>query len=268
MVTGGVKGSLAVVLGYVAGINALGSIHPDLASTFHGFAFAAPVALLDALVMVPRWDLSDAKEDALERGELPLGKMDKIQRALAKYQREEALSNPCRSMPAYQDALVAATARLTDEMLERAVVLGFLGMWIRDRAVEAGLEPYEASEPAKYVAVVLVYLYLEVRLRSAARRGRQTMRAFRVERDKITGKQKMVPMDENELDAATRAKGGARIRAGNRPRAARRWRGRCWERSRRWSPRRFRTKREAPPTTARGAKDKIRRRRRRPTVPW
>ena len=65
VVTGGVKGSLAVVLGYVAGINALGSIHPDLASTFHGFAFAAPVALLDALVMVPRWDLSDAKEDAL-----------------------------------------------------------------------------------------------------------------------------------------------------------------------------------------------------------
>jgi len=209
VVTGGVKGSLAVVLGYAAGINALGSIHPDLASTFHGFAFAAPVALLDALVMVPRWDLSDAKEDALERGEVPLGKMDKIQRALAKYQREEALSNPCRSMPAYQDALVAATARLTDEMLERAVVLGFLGMWIRDRAVEAGVEPYEAAEPAKYVAVVLVYLYLEVRLRSAARRGARTMRAFRVERDKITGKQKMVPMDENELDAATRANGGS-----------------------------------------------------------
>ena len=209
VVTGGVKGSLAVVLGYAAGINALGSIHPDLASTFHGFAFAAPVALLDALVMVPRWDLSDAKEDALERGEVPLGKMDKIQRALAKYQREEALSNPCRSMPAYQDALVAATARLTDEMLERAVVLGFLGTWIRDRAVEAGVEPYEAAEPAKYVAVVLVYLYLEVRLRSAARRGARTMRAFRVERDKITGKQKMVPMDENELDAATRANGGS-----------------------------------------------------------
>ena len=209
VVTGGVKGSLAVVLGYAAGINALGSIHPDLASTFHGLAFAAPVALLDALVMVPRWDLSDAKEDALERGEMPLGKMDKIQRALAKYQREEALSNPCRSMPAYQDALVAATARLTDEMLERAVVLGFLGMWIRDRAVEAGVEPYEAAEPAKYVAVVLVYLYLEVRLRSAARRGARTMRAFRVERDKITGKQKMVPMDENEFEAATKTRGGS-----------------------------------------------------------
>ena len=209
VVTGGVKGSLAVVLGYFAGINALGTIHPDLASSAHGLLFAAPVALLDALVMAPEWDLSDAKETALERGEAPLGKIEKIRRALAKYQREEALSNPCRSMPAYQDAIVAATARLTDEMLERAVVLGFLGAWIRDRAVEAGVEPYEAADPAKYVAVVLVYLYLEVRLRSAAKRGRQTMRAFRVERDKITGKQKMVPMDENELDAAMTARPGS-----------------------------------------------------------
>ena len=207
--TGGVKGTLAVVLGYLAGINALGTIHPDLASTAHGFAFAAPVALLDALVMAPRWDLSDAKEDALERGEVPLGKIEKIQRAIAKYQREEALSNPCRSMPAYQDVAVAATARLADEMLERAVVLGFLGAWICDRAVEAGVEPYEAADPAKYVAVVLVYLYLEVRLRSAAKRGQQTMRAFRVERDEITGKRKMVPMDEDELDAAMRARPGS-----------------------------------------------------------
>jgi hypothetical protein len=202
VLTGGVKGSLAVVLGYFAGINALGLIHPDVASTAHGFAFAAPVLFLDALVMVPRWDVSEAKEDAIERGEVPLGKIEKIQRALSKYQREEALSNPCRSMPAYQDAIVAATARLTDEMLERAVVLGFLGAWICDRAVEAGVEPFEAEDPSKYVAVVLVYLYLEVRLRSAAKRTKQTMRAFRVERDKITGKQKMVPMDDSELDAA------------------------------------------------------------------
>ena len=111
VLTGGVKGSLAVVLGYFAGINALGLIHPDLVSTAHGFAFAAPVLFLDALVMVPRWDVSDAQEDAIERGEVPLGKIEKIQRALSKYQRDEALSNPCRSMPAYQDAIVAATAR-------------------------------------------------------------------------------------------------------------------------------------------------------------
>ena len=217
VLTGGVKGSLAVVLGYFAGINALGLIHPDVASTAHGLAFAAPVLFLDALVMVPRWDVSEAKEDALERGEVPLGKIEKIQRALSKYQREEALSNPCRSMPAYQDAIVAATARLTDEMLERAVVLGFLGAWIRDRAVEAGVEPFEAEDPSKYVAVVLVYLYLEVRLRSAAKRTKQTMRAFRVERDKITGKQKMVPMDESELDAAMNKNGGSASNANDSP---------------------------------------------------
>ena len=43
------------------------------------------------------------------------------------------------------------------------------------------------------------YAYLEFRLRRAAKRQKQTMRAFRV-RDKITGKQKMVPMDEAELN--------------------------------------------------------------------
>ena len=61
--TGGVKGSIAVVVGALVGINALAQIHPDIASLSHGAMFAAPVAFLDALVMVPRWNLSD---DALD----------------------------------------------------------------------------------------------------------------------------------------------------------------------------------------------------------
>jgi hypothetical protein len=35
-------------------------IHPDLPSTIHGLEWAVPVALVDALVMVPKWDLSEA----------------------------------------------------------------------------------------------------------------------------------------------------------------------------------------------------------------
>jgi hypothetical protein len=141
VVTGGLKGSIAVVGGALVGINALATIHPDLASLSHGAAFAAPVALLDALVMVPNWELGDDARDemakGMNRGEVP-DKLSEYRTALAKYQREEALSNPCRSMPGWQDGLVACVARLTDEMLERAVVLGFLGTWIADRAVEAG----------------------------------------------------------------------------------------------------------------------------------
>ena len=198
VVTGGIKGSIAVVLGYFLGINSLGLIHPDVTSTLHGLQFAGPVALLDALVMLPKWDGSD---EANESKNINPSKVQKIKTALSKYQREEALSNPCRSMSALSDITVATVARVIDEMLERAVVVGFLTAWITDRAVEAGAEPFEVSEVAKYAAVVLVYLYLELRLRSAAKRQKQTMRAFRVERDKITGKQKMIPMDEKELDA-------------------------------------------------------------------
>ena len=205
--TGGVKGSIAVVIGALVGINALAQIHPDLASLSHGAMFAAPVAFLDALVMVPRWNLSDHALDEIAKGrdagEKPgnTHKLAQYRGALAKYQREEALSNPCRSMPAWQDGLVACVARLTDEMLERAVVLGFLGAWIGDRAVEAGAEPYEVEGAAMYAAVAACLAFFEVRAQRRRRRERDSMRAFRVQRDKITGKQKMVPMTEEEVKA-------------------------------------------------------------------
>ena len=204
VVTGGLKGSIAVVGGALVGINALATIHPDLASLSHGAAFAAPVAVLDALVMVPNWELSDDARDemakGMNRGEVP-DKLSEYRTALAKYQREEALSNPCRSMPGWQDGLVACVARLTDEMLERAVVLGFLGTWIADRAVEAGLEPYDVEAPAMYAAVAACLLFFEVRIQRRRKRAKDAMRAFRVQRDALTGKQKMVPMTDDEVKA-------------------------------------------------------------------
>ena len=204
VVTGGLKGSIAVVGGALVGINALATIHPDLASLSHGAAFAAPVAVLDALVMVPNWELSDDARDemakGMNRGEVP-DKLSEYRTALAKYQREEALSNPCRSMPGWQDGLVACVARLTDEMLERAVVLGFLGTWIADRAVEAGMEPYDVEAPAMYAAVAACLVFFEVRIQRRRKRAKDAMRAFRVQRDALTGKQKMVPMTDDEVKA-------------------------------------------------------------------
>ena len=60
-------------------------------------------------------------------------------------------------------------ARLTDEMLERAVIVGFLGTWLCDRSVEAGADFEDVQEPAKLAAIALCYLYLEVRLRRTSR---------------------------------------------------------------------------------------------------
>lgn len=138
-----------------------------------------------------------------------MGEYDRVSFVSNPY-RQEALSNPCRSMPAWQDVTVAAVARLTDEMLERAVIVGFIGAWLCDRAVEAGASPYDAQEPARFAAVVAVCAYLEVRLRRSSKRNRQTMRAFRVQRDKITGKQKMVPMDEEDVEKIMGGDGGKR----------------------------------------------------------
>ena len=201
VLTGGVKGSLAVVLGALVGINSLSAIHPDLPSTQHGLLFAAPVALADLIVMLPRWGgAPDEKTTDKNPSSSSSSFLSKTRRALAKYQREEALSNPCRSMPAWQDALVAAVARLTEEMLERAVVLGFIAAWVADRAVEAGAEPYDVEAPARWVAVAAAAAYLEIRLRRDAARRKSAVRAFRVERGP-DGKQKMIPMDEEEIEA-------------------------------------------------------------------
>ena len=202
VLTGGVKGSLAVVLGALVGINSLSSIHPDLPSTQHGLLFAAPVALADLIVMLPRWGGAPDEKKATDKNPSSSSSSfgSKTRRALTKYQREEALSNPCRSMPAWQDALVAAVARLTEEMLERAVVLGFIAAWVADRAVEAGAEPYDVEAPARWVAVAAAAAYLEIRLRRDAARRKSAVRAFRVERGP-DGKQKMIPMDEEEIEA-------------------------------------------------------------------
>ena len=71
-------------------------------------------ALPCPLVMIPKWDLSEEEESDIDAKKKPLGKMEKIRCALSRYQREEALSNPCRSMPVWQDALVAGAVYNAD----------------------------------------------------------------------------------------------------------------------------------------------------------
>jgi len=56
-------------------------------------------------------DLTEAEEEALDKKEKELTKPIKIRRAISRYQREEALSNPCRSQPVWQDALAGGGLR-------------------------------------------------------------------------------------------------------------------------------------------------------------
>lgn len=209
---GGVKGTLAVCLAYAAGASAFGDFGAgtggeamDFARAASiGLAFAAPTAIYDALVMGVDWTArAEATNEAREEASGEVREASALERyfePLSRYQEEETLNNPCRSMPFWMDASVALTARVADEMLERGVVLGLLAKWLADRAVEAGFEPYEVDAPAKAAAAFGVYLVLEARLRRVQRQTR--VQAFRVERNKVTGKQKLVPVSEDDIKAS------------------------------------------------------------------
>ena len=67
--------------------------------------------------------------------------------------------------------------------------------------MEAGLEPYDVEAPAMYAAVAACLVFFEVRIQRRRKRAKDAMRAFRVQRDALTGKQKMVPMTDDEVKA-------------------------------------------------------------------
>ena len=223
---GGVKGTVAVSLAAALGLNLfsgdIGSVgFDDAASTASlandlalGLALATPTAIFDAVVMGVDWTRRAEAMNEREGTEDADGghALERYYEPLSRYQQEETLVNPCRSMPAWMDASVALVGRVADEMLERGVALGIGAKWLTDRAVEAGAEPYDAATPAKMLALALAYGVLELRLRRAVRRTR--VQAYRVERDRVTGKQTLVPVNQDELSGDRGAKGPfARVKA-------------------------------------------------------
>ena len=216
-------------------------MNPDTVSSITGLAFALPILLSDALIMLPDWSSNSAggdekakKEEESDSGDEVAGaaepgeekdsttgggwlgslttRWSAIKTALDRYQREESLMNPARALPWYVDCGVASVSRLTDEMLERAVFLGFVSSWLADRAVEAGMAPYEAEEPSKYAACAIAYLFLEARLQVRSRRTQ--MRAFRVQRNKITGKAKLKAINTEEAARLASEPGVAGVQLG------------------------------------------------------
>jgi len=216
---GGVKGTVAVAVAAGLGLSLfsgdVGSVgFGEAASTTPlandlalGLALAAPTAILDAVVMGVDWTRrAEAMNERAGTEDADGGyALERYYEPLSRYQQEETLANPCRSMPAWMDASVALVGRVADEMLERGVVLGIGAKWFTDRAVEAGAEPYDAATPAKMLALALAYGVLELRLRRAVRRTR--VQAYRVERDRVTGKQTLVPVNQDELSGDRGATG-------------------------------------------------------------
>ena len=221
---GGVKGTVAVCAAALCGGSAFGefgdfvegageAMEPG-AQVLLGVALATPTMLYDAVVMGVDWtERAEAMNDREGTENPSAAPLEAYLEPMAKYQQEETLSNPCKSMPPWMDATVALTARVADEMLERGVVLGLTAKWLADRAVNAGVEPVDATTPCQLFAAACVYAALEIRLRRAREQTR--VQAFRVERNPVTGKQKLVPVSADEIreDGVGAARGGPLARA-------------------------------------------------------
>ena len=221
---GGVKGTVAVCAAALCGGSAFGEFGDFVegageamdpgAQALLGFALATPTMVYDAVVMGVDWTGRAEGMNEREGTENPSASpTEAYLEPMAKYQQEETLSNPCKSMPPWMDATVALTARVADEMLERGVVLGLTAKWLADRAVNAGVEPVDATTPCQLFAAACVYAALEIRLRRAREQTR--VQAFRVERNPVTGKQKLVPVSADEIreDGVGAARGGPLARA-------------------------------------------------------
>jgi len=221
---GGVKGTVAVCAAALCGGSAFGefgdfvegageAMEPG-AQVLLGVALATPTMLYDAVVMGVDWtERAEAMNDREGTENPSAAPLEAYLEPMAKYQQEETLSNPCKSMPPWMDATVALTARVADEMLERGVVLGLTAKWLADRAVNAGVEPVDATTPCQLFAAACVYAALEIRLRRAREQTR--VQAFRVERNPVTGKQKLVPVSADEMreDSVGASRGGPLARA-------------------------------------------------------
>lgn len=205
---GGVKGTVAVCAAALCGGSAFGEFGDFVegageatdpgAQALLGFALATPTMVYDAVVMGVDWTGRAEGMNEREGTENPSASpTEAYLEPMAKYQQEETLSNPCKSMPPWMDATVALTARVADEMLERGVVLGLTAKWLADRAVNAGVEPVDATTPCQLFAAACVYAALELRLHRAREQTR--VQAFRVERNPVTGKQKLVPVRADEM---------------------------------------------------------------------
>ncbi|KAI8465483.1 MAG: hypothetical protein J3K34DRAFT_86206 [Monoraphidium minutum] len=136
----GIRGSLACMFGYALHADLMGLFHTSAADAALGLQVAAPLVMLDALLLLPDGgrmarDGAAGPAAATRRGRA----LRLAGGALSLAQAERARYGLAGAAPPAQRAALAAAAQLSDELLSRGVILGFGGAWIASRLAEAGL---------------------------------------------------------------------------------------------------------------------------------
>lgn len=99
------------------------------------------------------------------------------------FQRVRVTQNPGNNLDVWQEGAVILVAHLADEMLGRAVILGGLGLWFRDRLVEGDVEFATAQSLGPWAALAALLLFEVVR-KQRALLNKVQVGAAKVEQDK------------------------------------------------------------------------------------
>lgn len=99
------------------------------------------------------------------------------------FQRIRVTQNPGNNLDAWQEGCVVVVAHIADEMLGRAVILGGLSFWLRDRLVEADFDLVSAQSLSPWGALGLLLLFEVVR-KQRALLNKVQVGAAKVEQDK------------------------------------------------------------------------------------
>jgi hypothetical protein len=126
-----------------------------------GLACAAPIYAFDAALMLPSWragGVGAGGVQVVEFGDVqPTGEAEPsagflggLESAAALFQRLKVTRNPAAGMSPPQELALILVAHAADEMLARAVLLGGLAAWWRDRGIEADLPQLPPAEVAQW----------------------------------------------------------------------------------------------------------------------
>ena len=196
---GAVKGTIASALGVFLNVKVIEAFTLSdervVANVIEcGLICALPLILADFLIM-----------NMFEDKDFREGEEWGVEAALGVYAREASLNNPCVDMNVFMDCTIAIVARIAETFV-LAFSIGFLFSWITERGVEFGYDVFEIEQVTKWIALALVVAGNEVLIYRRGSTRKKMMRAYKVTRDPITGKEKMEEITSDE----TKRKGGGK----------------------------------------------------------
>ena len=205
---GGLKGTLALLIAKLIGVDPFGNFHWSADDVALALVMQLPILLADAAVMLP--DFKELKQAAgagaagagagappAKPAEAPL--WDRMAEVAGRLQRKRVVFNPGLGMSLAQEGTTILVTQLAEEIAARAVLMGGLTGWARDRLLEADLAYESAAALAPFLALSAILGFEAGRLKRSLLRTTPASGKLLVT-DKATGKQEVIEISRDSID--------------------------------------------------------------------